>query len=137
MLFLDPGSEIGDPRWVKIRNKDKHPGSATLVHSKFSDPHWLFQILKDPRSGMVILESKNLRCSNYRRSYKANPYRHNVADPGCLSRILIFTYPGSRIPDPKTATKGGVKNIILKPIPDLGSRGQKGAGSRIRISNTV
>jgi hypothetical protein len=28
-----------------------------------------------------------------------------VADPGCLSRILIFTHPGSRIPDPKTATK--------------------------------
>jgi hypothetical protein len=24
----------------------------------------------------------------------------SVADPGCLSRILIFTHPGSRIPDP-------------------------------------
>jgi hypothetical protein len=36
---------------------------------------------------------------------------HSVADPGCLSRILIFTHPGSRIPDPKTATKerGGKK----------------------------
>jgi hypothetical protein len=32
----------------------------------------------------------------------------SVADPGCLSRILIFTHPGSRIsdiPDPNTATK--------------------------------
>jgi hypothetical protein len=29
--------------------------------------------------------------------------RSSVADPGCLSRILIF-YP-SRIPDPKTVTK--------------------------------
>jgi hypothetical protein len=36
----------------------------------------------------------------------------SVADPGCLSRILIFTHPGSRIPDlgsripdPKIATK--------------------------------
>ncbi len=29
---------------------------------------------------------------------------------GCLSRILIFTHPGYRIPDPKTATtKKGVK----------------------------
>ncbi len=28
-----------------------------------------------------------------------------MADPGCLSRILIFTNLGSRIPDPKTATK--------------------------------
>jgi hypothetical protein len=29
----------------------------------------------------------------------------SVADPGCLSRILIFTHPGSRIPDPKTGRK--------------------------------
>jgi hypothetical protein len=29
----------------------------------------------------------------------------SVADPGCLSRILIFTHPGSRIPDPKTVPK--------------------------------
>jgi hypothetical protein len=26
----DPGSEIRDPGWVKIRIPDKHPGSATL-----------------------------------------------------------------------------------------------------------
>ena len=30
LLFLDPGSEIRDPGWVKIRIWDKHPGSATL-----------------------------------------------------------------------------------------------------------
>jgi hypothetical protein len=29
----DPGSEIRDPGWVKIRIRDKHPGSATLVLS--------------------------------------------------------------------------------------------------------
>jgi hypothetical protein len=29
----------------------------------------------------------------------------SVADPGNLSQILIFTHPGSTIPDPKTATK--------------------------------
>jgi hypothetical protein len=38
------------------------------------------------------------------RGFKVHP---SVADPGCLSRILIFTHPGSRIPDPKTATKEG------------------------------
>jgi hypothetical protein len=40
---------------------------------------------------------------------------NSVADPGCLSRILIFTHPGSRIPDPKTATKerGEKKFVIL------------------------
>ena len=27
----DPGSEIRDPGWVKIRIRDKHPGSATLT----------------------------------------------------------------------------------------------------------
>jgi hypothetical protein len=39
----------------------------------------------------------------------------SVADPGFLSRILIFTHPGSRISDPgsKTATKErGEKNYL-------------------------
>jgi hypothetical protein len=38
LLFLDPGSKIRDPRseirdpgWVKIRIRDKHPESATLL----------------------------------------------------------------------------------------------------------
>jgi hypothetical protein len=31
LLFLDPGSEIRDPGWVKIRIRDKHPGTATLL----------------------------------------------------------------------------------------------------------
>jgi hypothetical protein len=29
------GSEIRDPGWVKIRIRDKHPGSATLNLTKF------------------------------------------------------------------------------------------------------
>jgi hypothetical protein len=33
----------------------------------------------------------------------------SVADPGCLSRILIFTHPGSRIQ--KQHQKRGVKKI--------------------------
>ena len=33
------------------------------------------------------------------------------------SRILIFTHPGSRIPDPKTATKErGEKKFVVIPI---------------------
>ncbi len=49
----------------------------------------------------------------------------SVADPGCLSRILIFTHPGSRISDPGSQ------------IPDLGSRipdpktGRKERGEKI------
>ncbi len=36
LLFLDPGSEIRDPGWVKIRIRDKNPGSATLVLTHLS-----------------------------------------------------------------------------------------------------
>jgi hypothetical protein len=32
---LNPESEIRDPGWVKIRIRDKHPGSATLVAEVF------------------------------------------------------------------------------------------------------
>ncbi len=31
----DPGSEIRDPGWVKIRIRDKHPVSATLLPSQY------------------------------------------------------------------------------------------------------
>ncbi len=31
LLFLDPGSEVRDPGWVKIRIRDKNPESATLA----------------------------------------------------------------------------------------------------------
>jgi hypothetical protein len=42
----------------------------------------------------------------------------SVADPGCLSRILIFTHPGSRISDlgsriQKQQQKRGVKKNLL------------------------
>jgi hypothetical protein len=37
----------------------------------------------------------------------------SVADRGCLSRILIFVHPGSRIPDPKTGTKEKGEKINL------------------------
>jgi hypothetical protein len=36
---------------------------------------------------------------------------YSVADPGCLSRIPIFTHPGSRIP--KQQQKRGVKKIVV------------------------
>jgi hypothetical protein len=45
----------------------------------------------------------------------------SVADPGCLSRILIFTHPGSRISDPgsriqKQQQKTGVKIFFCQTI---------------------
>jgi hypothetical protein len=42
---------------------------------------------------------------------------YSVADPGCLSQILIFTHPGSRIRDPKTATKErDEKKLVVIPF---------------------
>ncbi len=42
---------------------------------------------------------------------------NSVADPGFLSRIPIFTHPGSRIPDPKTAMKDrGEKIFVVLPF---------------------
>jgi hypothetical protein len=79
----------------------------------------------------------------------------SVADPGCLYRILIFIHPGSN----NSNIRQGGKNFKLSQlqrilvllteklllssqrygfgIHDLGSRRQKGIGSRIRIHNTV
>jgi hypothetical protein len=45
--------------------------------------------------------------------------RTSVADPGCLSRILIFTHPGSRIPDPgsriqkQQQKRGSEKKLVV------------------------
>jgi hypothetical protein len=57
-----------------------------------------------------------------RRAWESSGAAGSVADPGCLSRILIF-YPsripdtGSRIPDPKTATKErGEKKFVVIPF---------------------
>jgi hypothetical protein len=42
-LFFTPleiwnlGYDIRDPGWVKIRIRDKPPGSATLTHGNFSE----------------------------------------------------------------------------------------------------
>ncbi len=74
----------------------------------------------------------------------------SVADPGCLSRIRIFS---SRFPDPNFFHPGSRDVSKLSeiwswlfipdpdpdflPIPDPGSMGQKSTESRIRISNTA
>jgi hypothetical protein len=46
-----------------------------------------------------------------------------------LSKLWVWD-PGSEIRDPRSG-------IRKKPIPDPGSRGQKGTGSRIRIRKTA
>jgi hypothetical protein len=70
----DPGSEIRDP-------EKTYPGSATLL--------FLVDFL-------AFLLFNLCRLGNFYPSI----VKGSVADPGCLSRILIFTHPGSRISDP-------------------------------------
>jgi hypothetical protein len=86
----------------------------------------------------------------------------SVADPGCLSRIPdpTFFYPGSELSpsririeefkyfnptkwflssrkyDPGCSSRIPDPDADFLPIPDPGSRGQKGTGSRIRIRIT-
>jgi hypothetical protein len=50
------------------------------------------------------------------QSYPGMPFygTSSVADPGCLSRILIFTHPGSRIQ--KQQQKRGVKKLVVIPF---------------------
>jgi hypothetical protein len=36
LLNRDPGSEIRVPGWIKIRTRDKYPGSATLMNIVFT-----------------------------------------------------------------------------------------------------
>jgi hypothetical protein len=60
LLFLDPGSEIQDPgseirdpEWLKIRIRDKHPGSATQFHSSQIFGRKVFsRLLKNSSTGI-------------------------------------------------------------------------------------
>ncbi len=54
LLFLDPGSEIRDPEWVKIRIRDKHPGSTTL--SLFIII--IFQSIRDAGADVIVSGGK-------------------------------------------------------------------------------
>jgi hypothetical protein len=47
----DPGSEIQDPGWVKIRIRDKHPGFATLMKRIHADPETWIKACRIQASG--------------------------------------------------------------------------------------
>ncbi len=121
---------------VSVHLPSQTPFSATYLLSCDSkkDPDPAFQKNADPSGSATLVI---VRCS--------------VVDPGCLSRIRIFSIldPGSTIHikelkyfNPKKLFLSsrkydpGCSSRIL-PIPDPGSKGQKGTGARIRIRNTV
>ena len=56
-LIRDPGSEIRDPGWVKIRIRDKHPGSATLLKTLFLSNPVQFRLCRYSRRTAHIFEA--------------------------------------------------------------------------------
>jgi hypothetical protein len=48
------GSEIRDPGWVKIRIRDKHPGSATLFVNPETGSGASFFRISDPKPIFLI-----------------------------------------------------------------------------------
>ncbi len=48
LLLSDPGSEVRDPGWKKIRIRDKHPRSEKFVVSGIRDPGWKNTGIRDP-----------------------------------------------------------------------------------------
>ncbi len=80
LLVLDPGSEIRDPGWVKIRIRDKHPGSATLqkIVTKLSKIwFWYLSRIRDPGFGKNLLRI-------------AGPGVKKAPDPGSATLLLQF-----------------------------------------------
>jgi hypothetical protein len=59
----DLRSGIRDPGWVKIRIRDKHPGSATLVARKWKKFFSLFNLEKVRKYKQVFAKKKGWRVS--------------------------------------------------------------------------
>jgi hypothetical protein len=83
----------------------------------FSCPHLLLVAAILIPHGVVhccLLRPLKKRCQSV-KLLKKSVLRIRDVYPG--SRILIFTHPGSLIPDPKTATKErGEKKLVVIPI---------------------
>jgi hypothetical protein len=109
-LFTSMRIRIQLPKKMLIRGV-ADPGclSRNFFPSRISDPG---SELSPSRAQIRIEEFKYL---NPKKKWFLSSRKY---DPGCSSRI----------PDP---------DADFLPIPDPGSRGQKGTGSRIRIRNTA
>ena len=91
-------------------------GSGAFLNpgSGIRDPELVFSVSRIPNPYVWEL-SENIFCKKLYNSLKIGPNfllqlfktEISVADPGCLSRILIFTHPGSRIslPGSKNSNK--------------------------------
>jgi hypothetical protein len=100
-----------DP-FVRVTDTDTgaRPGSVShRYESADPDP---YQNVTDPEQCLVHTVPI---CHKNIISLQKSVWRIRDVYPG--SRILIFTHPGSRIPDPKTATKErGEKKFVVIPF---------------------
>ncbi len=83
MIFTHPGSRI---------RKQQQKRRVNIICCTFFCSHKFHKIENN-----FIFETPKKINSNFQRMIDLFT---SVADPGCLSRILIFTHPGSRISDP-------------------------------------
>ncbi len=79
LLFWDPGSEIRDPGWVKIRIRDKHPG----IRDKHSGPATLF-------TGRNVKSSSNTK---HRTARLQHIYRYKEKSPKKELADMAFLMP--------------------------------------------
>ena len=119
--ILDPGSgsrgQKGTGSRIQIRNTEK---MFLFRISQGNRQAWI-RIQQKVKQGLLWAFWRQISMDPHSaRSLSGTPLGINqccgsgmfIPDPG--SRILIFTHPGSRIPDPKTATKErGEKKLVV------------------------
>jgi hypothetical protein len=115
-LALD---KAGVVRVVRVGAPLHHLGRNTLLRIRDVYPESRIRLFSIPDPGSEFWFPSRIR---FKELKNVNPKKWFLSsgkyDPGCLSRI----------PDP---------DPDFLPIPDPGSRGQKGTGYRIRIRNTA
>ncbi len=127
MFIPDPGSwflPIPDPGFKNSNKRGEKKFVLLFLKSQISQ-NWILCYLWNAKEKNLAQFSKN--CLSF---YPKN-FQYGLKNMGLGSGIRD---PGSEIRDPRSGIRdpGSEK----KPIPDPGSRGQKGTGSRIRNRNT-
>ncbi len=115
LIFTHPGSRISDPG---SKNSNKRERWKKICYHTFFCSHKFHKIEYRYYVSFKMLKKKFGPIFN--ELLKFLPKKFSI-----FSQIYGFG-----IRDPRSG-------IRKKPIPDPGSRGQKGTGSRIRIRNTV
>ncbi len=126
-LFIpDPGSwflPIPDPG---SKNSNKREGWTKICCHTFLCSHKFHKIVNN----LIFEMLKKKMWANFQRTIKL--FTQKIVTHYALKNMGL----GSWIRDPRSRIRDAESGIRKKPIPDPGSRGQKGTGPRIRIRNT-